>query len=165
MDEQEKRENRKSYNERFVRWQQLTIGQLSLTNNLFISLNLGFLGFFLIQVGLVFSKTCWIFMIQVFTILCIAISFIAGVSLVIKRLYNFRKTTQLVKSRRERFEIQETLKSSNKIDSEELQIVNLKTETDKLGETTWNLLKLQIWSFVLGTILGIAYILIKSNLY
>lgn len=168
MDEQGKREKRKSYNERFVRWQQLTIGQLSLTNNLFISLNLGFLGFFLIQVGLVFSKTCWIFMIQVFTILSIAISFIAGVSLVIKRLYNFRKTTQLVKSRRERFEIQETLKSSNKIDSEELQIVNLKianlkTETDKLGETTWCLLKLQIWTFAIGTILGIAYILITIN--
>ncbi|MEI8274321.1 MAG: hypothetical protein WCG08_17040 [Paludibacter sp.] len=163
MDEQEKREKQKSYNERFVRWQQLTIGQFSLTNNLFLSLNLGFLGFLLIQVGLSFSRTCWIFLIQVFTILCICISFIAGVYLVIIRLYNFRKTTQLVKSRREKFEIQENLKNSDKIDSVKLQIANLKTETDKLGETTWNLLKLQIWSFAFGIILGITYILIINN--
>jgi hypothetical protein len=52
MDEQEKRDKHKSYNDRFVRWQQLTIGQLSFTNNLFLGLNLGFIGFFVTQSGL-----------------------------------------------------------------------------------------------------------------
>lgn len=163
MDEQEKREKHKFYNERFVRWQQLTIGQLSLTNNLFLGLNLGFLGFLATQSGLTFSSTCWIFMIQVLTLLSLGVSFVTGVYIVLNRLNDFRKTTQLVKNRKDNFEIDKKLKSSDRIKSIEFNIANLKTETDKLGETTWSLLKLQIWAFTIGTIFGIIYLLIIKN--
>lgn len=163
MGEQERSEKYISYNERFIRWQQLTIGHLSLTNNLFLGLNLGFLGFFTTQSGLTISSVCWIFMIQVLTLLALSVSFVTGVYLVINRLNDFRKTTLLVKNHKEKFEIEENLKSSYRLESIKFEIKNLKTETTKLGETTWRLLKLQIWAFTIGTIFGIIYILIINN--
>lgn len=163
MNEQEKREKHKSYNERFVRWQQLTIGQLSFTNNLFLGLDLGFLGFLVTQSGLVFSNSCWIFMIQIMILLGLGGSFVTGVYLVINRLKDFRKTTQLVKNRKIKFEIDHKIKFSNDIKSLKSKIKNLKNETDKLGKITWILLKWQIWTFMIATILGIIYLLITKN--
>ena len=163
IDEQEKKEKQKSYKERVVRWQQLTNGQLSLTNNLFVGLNLGFLGFLATQSGLTFSATRWIFAIQILTLLCLVVSLVTGVSVVVNRLTDFRKTTQLIRNRKEKFEIDNKIKSSDRIKSIEFDITNLKKETDKLGETTWCLLKLQIWTFTIGTIFGIIYLLTTKN--
>lgn len=158
-----KKEKYKSYNDRFVRWQQLTTGQLSFTNNLFLGLNLGFLGFLVTQSGLTFSCTCWAFTIQVLSLLGLGVSFVTGVFLVINRLKDFRKTTKLVKNRKKKFEIDNKLKDMDNIDSVKYTIANLKTETDKLGRITWILLNWQIWTFMIGTILGLIYILIIKN--
>ena len=163
MDEKEKRDKHKSYNDRFVRWQQLTIGQISFTNNLFLGLNLGFLGFLVTQSGLTSSNICWVSIVQVLTLLGLGISFITGIILVINRLKDFRKTTQLVKKRKEKFEIEHNLRTSDNLDSVKSTIANLKTETYKLGKTTWTLLSCQIWTFMAGTILGLIYILIVKN--
>jgi len=162
MDDQEKRDRHKSYADRFVRWQQLTIGQLSFTNNLFLGYNLGFLGFLLTQSGLTFSCNCWIFTVQVLTLLGLATSFLTGVILVVNRLKDFRNTTQLVKNRKKKFEI-EHLAAAGDINTIESTIANLKTETDKLGKTTWTLLKWQIWTFMIGTVFGLLSILLKNN--
>jgi hypothetical protein len=163
MDEQERRDKHKSYNDRFVRWQQLTIGQLSFTNNLFLGFNLGFIGFFVTQFGLTFSCVCWIFNIQILTLLGLGTSFVTGIILVINRLKDFRKTTQLIKNRKQKFEIEHNLKKSDNLESVKSTISNLKNETDKLGKITWKLLNWQIWTFLIGTVLGLVYIVIIKN--
>ncbi len=163
MDELEKIDRHKSFNDRFIRWQQLTIGQLSFTNNLFLGFNLGFLGFLITQSGLTFCTVCWICTIQLLALLGLGTSFITGVLLVINRLKDFRKTTQLVKSRKKKFEIQYILRTSDNIEAVKSTISNLKTETDKLGRVTWSLLNWQVWSFLIGTLLGVVYIVITKN--
>lgn len=163
MDEQEKRDKHKSYNDRFVRWQQLTIGQFSFTNNLFLGLNLGFIGFFVTQSGPSFSGVCWIFTIQILTLLGLGISFFTGIFLVINRLKDFRKTTQLIKNRKHKFEIEHNLRKSETLELIKSTISNLKNETDKLGKITWNLLNWQVWTFLIGTVLGVVYIVINNN--
>ena len=163
MDKQEKREKHKSYTERFTKWQQLTISQLSFTNNLFLGLNLGFLGFYVTQSGLTFSCLWILFTIQIFTLLGLGISFVTGTKMVLNRLKNFRTTTQLVKVRKQKFEHKHRLKVHSDIESNNSAILNLKTSTDKLGNTTWILLKWQIWTFFIGTLFGIIYLIIDKN--
>ena len=163
MDEQEKRNKHKSYNERFVRWQQLTIGQLSFTNNLFLGLVLGFIGFLVTQSGLTFSRCCWIYTIQILTLLGLGTSFVTGIILVINRLKDFRKTTQLIKNLKKKFEIEHNIKNSDNLESVKSIISNLKNETDKLGKITWNLLNWQVWTFLIGTVLGLVCILLTNN--
>ena len=112
---------------------------------------------------LTFSCICWVFIIQVFTLLGLGISFITGIILVINRLKDFRKTTKLVKKRKEKFEIEHNLRTSDNLESVKSTISNLKIETDKLGKMTWTLLNCQIWTFTTGAILGLIYILIVKN--
>ena len=95
----------------------------------------------------------------------LGVSFVIGVSLVINRLNDFRKTTFLVQKRKLKFENDHKIKSSNDIDTLKFEIMILKSETNKLGERTWLLLKWQIWSFAVGTVLGVIYIIIIKNIY
>src|SRR5690606_32260541 len=139
MSDQEKRDKHKYYDDRFVRWQQLTIRQLSFTNNLILGFNLTFLGFLVTQSGLTFSCNCWTFTLQVLMLLGLGTSFLTGVILVISRLKDFRKTTQLVKNRKKKFEIEQLAMAGN-IDEVKSTIDSLKTKTDQLGKTTWTLL-------------------------
>lgn len=139
----------KAYNERVARWQQLTIAQLSFTNNLFLGLNLGFLGFFITQNKLSADCACWIFVIKVLAILGLGVSFFTGVYLVVNRLRDFRSTTALVRRREKKFKIKQGLESGNLV-SIESEISTLKKKTTQLGIKTWILLNWQIWSFAIG---------------
>ncbi|SHJ54895.1 hypothetical protein SAMN04488028_101469 [Reichenbachiella agariperforans] len=163
MDKERLEDKQKAYNDRFVRWQQLTTAQISFTNNLVLGFNLGFLGFFVTQSGLAFSCVCWIFTLQVFALLSLTTSFFTGILLVINRLNDFRKTTQLVKYRKKQFEIEHNLNTSSNIETVKSTIAMLKTEANRLGKITWILLNWQIWTFLIGAILGVVFIAIANN--
>jgi hypothetical protein len=163
MDEHEKKDKHKSLYDRFVRWQQLTISQLSFTNNLFLGLNLGFLSFFITQSGFSISCICCLLTLQVLTFLGLGISFITGIMAVWNRLIDFRTTTQLVKKRKQKFEHEHNIKIHSDIESIKSSISVDKTLTDKLGEKTWQLLKWQIWTFLIGTLIGTIYLIIDKN--
>jgi hypothetical protein len=154
----------KAYNERFVRWQQLEIRQMSFTNNLILGFNLGFLGFFVTQSGLKFGSICSILTItQVLTLIGLGISFVIGIILVVNRLKDFRATTHLIKLKKKRFKAKLNSHPSTSIKSINDSIQKLKIETEKLGKFTWALLDLQIWSFLVGTIFGIIYLISLQN--
>jgi len=161
MDEHEIREKHEKYKERFVRWQQLTIQQLSYTNNLFIGLNLAFLGFLLSQTGLRISSNCLLFTIETICILAIGASFLTGILTVLYRLYDFRATHQLVKNRKLRFECQNNIGEKCQCYNIESKITNFKSKADMYGKKTWIFLQWQIWTFAIGVPLGIIVILLK----
>ena len=163
MNEQEKREEHKSLKNRFIRWQQLTIDQLSFTNNLFIGINLGFLSFFVSQTGILFCGHYWLFTLQIFSLLSLMISFIAGIMTVLNRLRDFRLTQTLVKNKKFKFENDHNIVKHSDIESINLIIVLDKLLSDELGQRTWSLLKWQIWTFVIGTSIGIVYLVISKN--
>ncbi len=164
MDEQEKKEKLKSYYERYVRWQQLRIQQLSYVNNLFLGLTTGLLGFLVTKSNVTFNCNCWIFTIQVLTFLGLTISLITGILLVLNRLKDFRKTTWLVGKRIDKFELEQNNSGSTEIDSIKNNISILKSETDALGKYTWILLQWQIWTFTIGSLLGFSLILITNDM-
>lgn len=163
MNEQEKIDTNKSFKERFIRWQQLAISQLSFANNLFLGLNLGFLSFYVTQSGLIFSCSHVIFTIQLFTMLGFTISFFTGVLVVLNRLTDFRTTYKLIKKRKEKFEHEKNIKSHSDFESIKAEISNLKASSDELGRTTWTLFKWQIWTFFIGVIFGVIFLILKAN--
>jgi hypothetical protein len=69
-------ENLKNLKERHVRWQQLSIKQLSFANNLILTLTIGFLGFFATKDGLLLSYNRWIFLCQIVTLAITVLSFL-----------------------------------------------------------------------------------------
>lgn len=163
MDEQEKRDEHKLRNERVVRWDQYRVNHFSYTNNLFIALNLGFLGFFITQSGFNYSCLCWLLTLQILTVLLLGISFLTGILAVLNRLKDFRLTARLTKLRKKRFEYDHNIKAYPDIGEIRSDIRGLKTKTSALSPRTWILLNWQIWSFLIGTILGILYLIIEKN--
>lgn len=160
MNETEKKEKLKSLNDRFVRWQQLLISQLSFTNNLILGFSLGFLSFIVSkQDGFWYCK-CWHFLLFIFSIVSLLISFITGIMTVINRLNDFRCTKTLLKNRKIKFEDEHNIKKYNDIESISLNILTDKLLSDKLGKRTWSLLQWQIWSFAIGASLGIFYLVL-----
>lgn len=164
MDEQDRRDEHQLRKERVVRWDKYRIEYFTYTNNIFIGLNLGFIGFFITQAGIVFICPPAIAILQGLTLLFLLASFVTGTFLVVKRLQNFRLTSRLTKRRKTNFELQQRLKHG--IDGKNLQVEihQLKTKTDTLGEVTWKLLSWQIWTFIIGCVLGITFITIISNI-
>lgn len=163
MDEQEKRESHKNYKERFVRWQQLTIKQLSYTNNLFLGLNLAFLGFLITQTGLIISGNCLLFITQIISFLTLGASFFTGIITVLSRLSDFRATHQLIKNEKLRFEHNKKLKENLNISNIESEICKYKCIADKMGLRTWIYLRWQIWTFVVGVFIGIILLFLERN--
>ena len=163
MNEQEKIEEHKSLKNRFIKWQQLTISQLSFTNNLFLGYNLGFLSFFVSQTGVLFCGNYWLFTLQIFSVLSLIISFITGIMTVLNRLRDFRLTKTLVKNRRLKFEDEHNIVKHTDIESVKVSIILDKYLSDKLGKRTWSLLNWQIWTFVVGISIGILYLIIFKN--
>lgn len=163
MDEQDKREEHRLLGERVVRWDRYRIDYFTFTNNIFIGLNLGFVGFFISQSGLIFRVSAFTAMLQGLTFLLLLSSFFTGTCIVILRLMNFRLTSTLTKYRKASFEVRHRIK--NNIDSSNLpsKIYRLKKITDYLGKITWKLLFCQIWTFILGSFLGIIFLTIISN--
>ena len=82
---------------------------------------------------------------------------------VLNRLRDFRLTKTLVKNRRLKFEDQHNIAKHTDIESVKTSIILDKYLSDKLGKRTWSLLNWQIWTFVIGTSIGILYIIIFKN--
>lgn len=163
MDGLNKLERHNIYRERFIRWQQLTIEQLSYANNLFLVLALAFLSFFSSQTNLKFSFNCLLLTIQIFSYLSLGVSFIIGILTVLNRLKDFRSTHQLVKNKKLRFEYHQKIRENLDITKIESEINKYQMTTDELGPKTWSLFQWQIWSFSIGTLLGIIYLIIVQN--
>jgi len=92
------------YKERFIRWQQLTISQLSYTNNLILVLNIAFTGLLIDQTDLIFNENNIMCIIQSCSLFTLVLSFIFGIVTTLNRLNDFRTTEQLVRYRKLKFE-------------------------------------------------------------
>lgn len=149
----------KEYKERIVRWQQLSIKQLSFVNNLFISLSLVFFGFLINNNFLKFNDNKWLFFVQILSLLTLSFSFILGVYTTMNRLYDFRLTTDLVRKRKERLRCHEEKRTSL---GKEIDYLILKS--GRIGKRTWLLLKWQVGSFVIGVLCGVLYSILIDNL-
>lgn len=126
-------------NERFIRWQQLTIKHFSYTNNLFLGLNLAFLSYSINKFDFIINYNCAFKLFYILGILLLFISFIFGIRCTLTRLKDFRKTTKLIYYRK--------LKDKNG------NISKLQKETKELGKQTWFNLKTQIYSFCFGILI------------
>lgn len=155
MDEQEKREEHRLKKERVVRWDKYRIEYFTYTYNIFLGLNLGFIGFFITQTGFEFKCPPLLALIQGLTIILLIISFFTGTYAVLNRLKDFRQTSKLTKERKKIFEFRNRLRSN--LDGEGIQskIDELERVTRRHGNKTWRLLDWQIYTFVLGTTLGV----------
>lgn len=133
--------------EAFIRWQGITIRQLSFVNNLIIGLSTGLLAF---QLNLVFSneaisqiKGGLIFLCS---ILFVLISLGVGLLTAWNRLKDFRITEKIAR---------------NKQKGESGDIEDLRKQSDKLGKKTWILLKLQMAFFGVGALLLLILAIIR----
>jgi hypothetical protein len=157
-DKKDKFEKAKAYKERFVRWQQLSISQLSFSNNLLLGLNLGFLAFFTSEAGLKLNPICVAALLQIICLLGTGASFVTGIILVLNRLNDFHSTSQLIRKKQQKYEADYSLGTNNS--SFEEDVKTLKSKTDKYGKRTWTLFRWQIWTFAAGTCSGIIYLLV-----
>jgi hypothetical protein len=114
-------------------------------------------------VGFKISCNCYFLTLQILTGLLLIASFLTGLFNVLNRLQDFRKTAQLTKRRKKKFEHDHSIKSYSDIETINSDIRTLNSETKKLGILTWTLLKWQVWTFLIGTIIGIIYIIIEKN--
>lgn len=156
MEEENKFEIINQYKQRFIRWQQLTQTQLSFTNNLILTITIGFIAFSVSVTGFKFPDKCPIFFLSIFGYISLLISLLTGLLLTVNRLYDFRKTKDLIKYKQKRFE-------NGKDKTIEFKISQLKFRIDLLGKRTWCLLHWQLWSFLIGLILILTSIIIIKN--
>jgi uncharacterized membrane protein YhaH (DUF805 family) len=158
MEKKEKSEIIDKYRERFIRWQLLTQTQLSNTNNLILGLTVGFLAFSVSKTDLKFPKDCLLLIFFILSYLLLLISILTGLLLTYSRLYDFRKTKEIIKKKRRRFENDE-----NERENLTFEISMLTKETKSLGRITWCLLHWQLLTFLIGSTLNLIVILIQNN--
>lgn len=151
------------YQARFTRWQQISISQLSVTNNLFLSLTTGLLAFSVTQIDLKVTTNCLLTLGLIFSYIFLFTALITGVSVTINRLMDFRKTMDLVWQRKKKFEIEMNIKVHGDIDKIKRTIIELKIQTNKHGKDTWELLNWQIYTFIIGAVFMITVIVLTKN--
>lgn len=128
-------------NERFVRWQGVTINQLGFTTNLILTINIAVIGFF---ANIKISNPCLItFGIKV-GLLLLLLSFIFGILINISRLTDYRLTAQL--NLRKNICKKKGLRKITKI----------------LGIVTWSIFYFQLFIFALGlTVIIISFVFLN----
>lgn len=123
----------------FVRWQSITIGQLTYAINLILSFSVAILGF---QVTLLlnekFNPASWQKCAFSFSLFLLVGSIIFGVLVVINRLRDFRATTKAAQKREE---------GAHEEDIEQYRILYR-----KLGKNTWCLFWWQVGTFSVGVL-------------
>ena len=123
----------------FIRWQGITLQQLSFVNNLIIGLSAGILAF---QFDIAFSRglifDCTSKLLFSFSIGLISLSLVVGCVTALNRLTDFRTTAQVAR-KREKGDLKD--------------IEKLREKAKCLGKWTWRLSKIQIVLFSLGAIL------------
>ena len=126
----------------FVRWQAITIGQLTYATNLIFGLSVATLGF---QVSLLlnehFKPISWQKCVFSFSLLLLSASVCLGVWLVINRLKAFRATMKAARKREQ---------GAPEEDIEPYRVIYR-----KLDKKTWHLFWWQIGAFGFGAILTV----------
>jgi hypothetical protein len=127
-------------NESFIRWQSIRIEHLGSCINMTLALSTGSLGFALdliidrkIQYSTINGLIFWL------SAVLLVVSVSVGVIANYVRLIDFKKTAVLARDR----------------DNEEeaAKIKLLRIDTDRLGETTWKLVRIQFLCFAVGAII------------
>ena len=149
--------------ERVVRWDKYRIEQMSFTNNLFIGFGIAFLSFFVAKTELVFHRCYFLCCIQILTAILVGLSFLSGTLVTINRLKDFRQTARLTKKRKRKYEHENNIECSKNIRRLRHQIVKLERETRELGDNTWCFLRCQIWTFFVGVITGVLYLILSQT--
>ena len=122
-----------SENARFVRWQQVTIGQLGFTNNTVLVLTTASLGFTFAHAS---PDGGWRGCVLWFGIGLLGLSVFFALWCALNRLWDFRETAQIAKG-----------------DMAEFEKAAARRETKRLGDRTWGLLYCQLGTFGLGLLL------------
>ncbi|MDD2721126.1 MAG: hypothetical protein PHH47_07460 [Gallionella sp.] len=129
----------------FVRWQGITIGQLSYAINLILGFSVAALGF---QLSLLqssnFVPSSWGKCVFSISLISLFSSTAFGISVVINRLRDFRLTMRVA---RKRESLIEEKKSEEEINFE---LLPNRTKSRKLGNTTWVLFWWQLGTFGIG---------------
>ena len=137
-------------NDSFIRWQDITIGQLTYAVNLILGLSVAALGF---SVSLLLGDTfypsgyakCWLWASLMSLILAVGL----GIYCVINRLCDFRVTMRIARLREKR-----------KLQRE---IQRLRKLSTLLGKITWRIFLGQIFAFGLGIFLLVVSVYLTSG--
>ena len=120
--------------DKFVRWQQLTIGQLGNFTNLILTFSVATIGFAVDKLtNSEFELICFARPYYLLGVVVLFSSILIGLILALNRLLDFRKT----------------MRKTRAVGEEHDQ---LKRETDLHGELTWLLLCVQVGSFFFGEV-------------
>ncbi len=163
MDEIEKAKRVQQYRERFVRWQQLSLTQLSNTNNLILTFSIGFLSFAISKTDFKLPANCCAVFLSVLGYLLLIASFFTGTMVTFNRLKDFRKTKDIVRHKQKRFETKYEIKNHGDIATMDEEITRLESETKKIGDTTWYLLHWQLWTFFIGSAVTLVTLCMQNN--
>jgi hypothetical protein len=138
----------------FVRWQSITIGQLTYAINLILGFSVATLGF---QVTLVlsdkFNPVSWQKYAFSLSLALLAASLVFGIWVVINRLRDFRTT---MKAAREREKLERKGAREEEIKKE---IEPYRVLYRKLGERTWCLFRWQVGTFSAGVFFTVLSVL------
>ncbi len=123
--------------ERFVRWQGITMQQLSYAINLFLTFTLASIGFILhLLIGATADLATWQFCLYGLALFFLVISGALGIACTIIRLKDFRTTTKIANPRIENHEKCEA-----------------RLYAKWLGKITWCLFRFQVATFAVGVFL------------
>jgi len=130
----------------FIRWQSITIGQLTYAINLILAFSVATLGF---QITLLLNKEftpfSWQKCVFFLSLILLSISVVLGIWVVINRLRDFRVTTKAAQKREE---------GARKEEIEPYRVIYR-----KLGEKTWYLFWWQVGTFGFGVLCTVLSVL------
>jgi|SRR5882762_8171973 len=129
----------------FVRWQSMTLTQLSTANGLllgFAGATLAFALYLIREPG--YSPGCWGIAFMLLCLLALLASIAVGMWCVINRLLDFRLTSEIAKYRQKREQ------AATPASSQEDSLEYLRTVSSKLGKRTWVLFWWQLALFCAG---------------
>lgn len=109
--------------EKFVRWTDYRIQQLSFSNNLFIALSVASIGFLISEKPIDYCA-------KMLIVILLSLSLFAGIAATITRLYDFKYTVKKIRSKDPSY----------------------KKITDSLGCATWALFHVQVILYVVASI-------------
>ena len=137
-----------------IRWQTITVNQLTHVSNLILTFIVASIAF---ELNLIIShkevfSTCLTKMSFLASLITFAISFIFSILLILNRLKDFRETTAIARLRED---------TENKDPS----LPALREENKKLGKKTWCLFNTQIYTFFIAmafAVISLIDIIIKN---
>lgn len=130
------KENSKELNEKFIRWQGITIEQLKVAVNLILALAIASFGFSVSYLNKEnFIPVCCVKLFFTFGLLFLLISILLGIWVTVNRLIDCRKTAQIARK-----------------NSKGENVKELREETSFHSDLTWTLFWLQLIFFACGVI-------------